>query len=74
MIEPGQTYQQCDPRVSVATRIRVDKVHQGHADFTYLTTNRPGVIHGTIRLDQLHDSPTTKTGRPRRTGYALETT
>ncbi|MGE7438010.1 hypothetical protein [Kitasatospora sp. NPDC001175] len=72
MIQPGRTYQQCDSRVIVPTRIRIDKIDADRADFTYLTTNRPGVIHGAIRLNQLHDSPTTRDGRPRRTGYALE--
>lgn len=72
-IQPGQTYQQCDPRVVVPTRIRIDTIHDDHAEFTYLTTSRPGVIRSTIRLTQLHDSPTAKTGQPRRTGYALET-
>ena len=72
-IQPGQTYQQCDPRVVYPTRIRIDTIHDGHAEFTYLTTSRPGIIHGRIRLDQLHDSPTTRYGKPRRTGYTLET-
>lgn len=73
MIEPGQTYQQCDPRVVYPTRIRIDTIHDDHAATTYLDTSRPGVIHGRILLAQLHDSPTTKAGNPRRTGYALET-
>jgi hypothetical protein len=72
VIQPGQTYQQCDPRIALPTRIRLDTVHPEHAEFTYLTTSRPGVIHGVIRLSQLHDSPLTRDGKPRRTGYALE--
>ncbi|MCX4750980.1 hypothetical protein OG455_41600 [Kitasatospora sp. NBC_01287] len=71
--KPGRIYQQCDPRVIYPTRIRIDTIHDDHAAITYLDTRRPGIIYGRIRTDQLHDSPTTKTGKPRRTGYALET-
>lgn len=71
-IEAGQVYQQCDPRVVRVTRIRIDAVHADHAEIRYLDTGRRGVIFGKIRLTQLHASPTTMTGEPRRTGYALE--
>jgi hypothetical protein len=72
-IEPGQTYQQCDPRVVRVTRLRIEEVHAEHAEVRYLDTGRRGVIFGKIRLSQLHASPTTRDGQPRRTGYALET-
>lgn len=43
-------------------------VGPNRAEVFYLNTGR----RGEILLNALHDSPTTKTGKPRRTGYALE--
>jgi hypothetical protein len=43
-------------------------VGPNRANVFYLHTGRSG----TILLTALHDSPTTKTGKARRTGYALE--
>lgn len=69
MIEPGQIYRSCDPRGDRGPlRLRVMTVGPNRASVFYLNTGR----HGEILLTQLHDSPLTKTGQPRRTGYALE--
>lgn len=67
-IEPGQTYRSCDPR-SQSARLRVMTIGPNRAEVFYLHTGRAG----RILLGQLHDSPTTAAGQPRRTGYALET-
>ena len=68
MIQPGQVYRHCDPRAE-SVRLRVMTVGPNRAEVFYLHTGRAG----RILLSQLHDSRTTKTGKPRRTGYALET-
>ncbi|WP_328313120.1 hypothetical protein OG432_24575 [Streptomyces sp. NBC_00442] len=70
-IEPGQIYRSCDPRdippirVSVAACLpgsnRVDVVDA-------VTGKRPRSILATA----FHDSPLTRDGKPRRTGYVLE--
>lgn len=67
MIEPGQTYRHCDPHAP-HVRLRVMTVGPNRAEVFYLHTGRAG----SILLTQLHATPNTKTGQPRRTGYALE--
>jgi hypothetical protein len=72
-IEPGQVYRAVratpgDPQMT-HQRLRVLAVGLHRAKVLYLHTGRRGMI----LLNSLHVSPTTKTGRPRRTGYALET-
>lgn len=70
MIKPGQIYRSCDPRrENNPLRLRIMTVGPHRASVFYLSTGR----HGEVLLTQLHATPTTKTGRPRRTGYALET-
>ncbi|MGW1840802.1 hypothetical protein [Streptomyces sp. NPDC002067] len=69
-IQPGQIYLSCDPRDSV--RIRITSYQPGDARARIVdavTGKRPRQI----RVSSLHASPIAESGRPRRTGYALET-
>ncbi|WP_327066815.1 hypothetical protein [Kitasatospora sp. NBC_01302] len=66
--KPGQIYQQCDPHAP-HIRLRIMTVGPNRAEVFYMHTGRAG----RILLNALHDSAVTKTGKPRRTGYALET-
>jgi hypothetical protein len=68
-IQAGQTYRSLDPRGG--PRIRIVRYESG--------SNRVDVVDATtgkyprrILARSLHTSPTTHTGKPRRTGYALE--
>lgn len=72
MIEPGQTYRQCHPQGGRTARILIRKVGPTQAEVAHLDTGRRGLVIDAVSLNQLHDSPTTRDGRPRRTGYALE--
>lgn len=66
-IEAGQTYRSCDPRGGPS--IRIVEIHPNSATVVdAVTGKRPR----SILLAALHDTATTKTGQPRRTGYALE--
>jgi hypothetical protein len=67
MIEPDQIYRYCDPHAP-HIRLRIMTVSPHRAEVFYLHTGR----RGEILLNALHDSAVTKTGKPRRTGYALE--
>lgn len=71
MIEPGQVYRSCDPRGGASIRISSWRPGDARAYVIDAVTSKR---YRQILVSQLHDSPTTKTGRPRRTGYALETT
>lgn len=69
MIQPGQTYRSLDPRGG--PRIRIVASTPGSNRVTVVDANtgkRPRSVFATA----LHASPITKTGQPRRTGYALE--
>lgn len=68
-IEPGQIYRSCDPRGGPRIRITHYLPDCNRADVVDATTGkRPrGII-----VRHLHATATTKTGQPRRTGYALE--
>lgn len=82
MIEPGQTYRSCDPNDRYPTRILIKGVipygaaqwGRGTANVVTVTQSGRELRLRSISLRKLHDSPTTKTGQRRRTGYALETT
>ncbi|MFH9072708.1 hypothetical protein [Streptomyces alboflavus] len=69
MITPGQTYRSCNPRET--TRLRIESYRPGdaHARVADATT---GKRPRWILVGQLHDSPLTWDGKPRRTGYVLE--
>lgn len=69
MIEAGQIYRSCDPRGG--SSIRIEKYHPGDAR-AHVVDAATGKRFRQILVNSLHDSPTTKTGQPRRTGYALE--
>ena len=70
MIKPGQIYRYCDPRESIRVRIVHYEPGGNRADVVDAAT---GKRPRSILTTSLHDSPTTKNGKPRRTGYALET-
>lgn len=80
MIEPGQVYQSCDPRGG--PRIRIESYTsygagcrtQGTAFVSTIDEDGQPARFRRVSLGQLHDSPTSRDGQPRRTGYALETT
>lgn len=68
-IRPGQTYRALDP-LDNGRRIRVLAIHGSRV--RVMTLDGPPRTR-LIWPDQLHPTPTTRTGTPRRTGYALET-
>ncbi|MFE6225452.1 hypothetical protein [Streptomyces sp. NPDC057854] len=69
MIEPGQTYRSADPRETI--RIRITRYTPGSAR-AHVVDAVTGKRPRQMLVSYLHDSPTTKAGRPRRTGYILE--
>ena len=82
-IEPGQIYRSLSNRhhpVDGPTRIKVVGTVQsipgvwgfGKVDVVTLTSNGREVRRRAIEATQLHESATTKDGKPRRNGYALE--
>lgn len=85
MIEPGQVYRACKPTPSMPGEhyIRVKVVSKpitmhgmyGYGSVTIVTLTNDGgkVRERAIKFNQLHASPVTKDGQPRRTGYVLET-
>jgi hypothetical protein len=70
-IRPGQVYRACDPRDN-GRRIRILSYSPG-ADRAQIVDAATGKRQRRIYVDYLHASPTTRDGRTRRTGYALET-
>jgi hypothetical protein len=78
VIERDQTYRSCTP--GRTTRIRILGVTpwgagcygQGTARVVTLTEDGREVGARSVSLAKLHDSPLTRDGKPRRTGYALE--
>jgi hypothetical protein len=67
MIEKNQIYRSCDPRGGPT--VRIVAVHTNSVDVVDAQTGkRPRRILAKF----LHATPTAKTGKPRRTGYALE--
>jgi len=69
VIQPGQTYRSCDPRGG--PRIRITAYRPGDAR-AHIVDAHDGKRFRQILVTALHDSDRTKTGAPRRTGYALE--
>lgn len=70
MIQPGQTYRSCDPRGG--PRIRIASYRHGDARCCVVDADT-SKRYRHLLVSQLHATDTTKTGAPRRTGYALET-
>jgi hypothetical protein len=68
----GQTYRSCDPRESIRIRILIEAYRPGDAR-AHIVDAVTGKRPRQILVSSLHTSPTTATGAPRRTGYALET-
>ncbi|WP_406200126.1 hypothetical protein OH807_18630 [Kitasatospora sp. NBC_01560] len=69
-ILPGQTYVACHP-LDEGRRIRIESHIPGHAT-AHIVDADTGKRPRWIRTSVLHPTSTTRTGRPRRTGYALE--
>jgi hypothetical protein len=70
VIQPGQTYRSADPRGG--PRIRIERYTPGH-DRAWIVDAQDGKRGRWILVRSLHDSPTTRDGKPRRTGHVLET-
>ncbi|MEU8623304.1 hypothetical protein [Streptomyces sp. NPDC048669] len=71
MIQPGQTYRSANPRDTHREPIRIT---------AYDGSNRADIVDAnsgkkprSILVNSLHATPTTRDGKPRRTGYVLET-
>ncbi|MFB7359611.1 hypothetical protein [Streptomyces gardneri] len=69
VIQPGQIYRSADPRGG--PRIRVDAYTRGH-NHAWVVNAHDGARGRWVLVRNLHDSPDTKTGARRRTGYVLE--
>lgn len=69
MIQPGQTYRACHPLDDIV--IRITAYTPGHAR-AHVVNARTGKNPRQILVRDLHSTATTRTGKPRRTGYALE--
>lgn len=83
MIQPGQTYRSLSNRHHPCDGPRRIKVVGkpgtvpgiwgfGKVDVVTLTEDGREIRRRAIEISQLHDSPTTASGQPRRTGYTLE--
>ena len=82
MIQPGQIYYSLgDPypytgprRIKVVGKpITITGLYNsGKVDVVTITATGREIRRRAIEVTQLHDSPTTRDGQPRRTGYALE--
>ncbi|WP_225825636.1 hypothetical protein [Streptomyces naphthomycinicus] len=68
-IEPGQVYRSCKP-IDNGFRIRITHVNDYSVRAVDAANGRP--LLRRVLSSSLHDSPTTRDGQPRRTGYALE--
>lgn len=68
-IQAGQIYRSCDPRGG--PRIRVKSYTPGH-NTAHVVDADDDKRPRWILVDSLHASATTRYGKPRRTGYALE--
>ncbi|MFF5703442.1 hypothetical protein ACFY7H_13175 [Streptomyces sp. NPDC012794] len=69
-IQPGQTYRSADPRDAI--RIRISGYTHGH-DHALVVDAVSGKRPRWIQVTALHATNLTKAGKPRRTGYVLET-
>lgn len=69
-IEPGQIYRSCTPRDN-GWRIRIVQVGEYSVRAVDAANGRP--LLNRVLIGSLHDSPLGVSGKPRRTGYALDT-
>lgn len=69
-ILPGQTDVACHP-MDEGRRIRIKSYTPGHAA-AHIVDADTGKRPRWIRVSVLHPTSTTRTGHPRRSGYALE--
>lgn len=69
-IKPGQIYRSCKPGHE-DFRIRITSV--GTQTVSAISVDGGWTLLNPPPIHQLYDSPTTKTGQPRRRGYVLET-
>lgn len=69
-IQPGQTYRSADPRELIRIRIKSYVPGENRALVVDAAT---GKRPRPMLVTALHDSPTTQAGKPRRSGYVLET-
>ncbi|MFD3520425.1 hypothetical protein [Streptomyces sp. NPDC058653] len=70
MIQPGQTYRSLKPS-DKGWRIRIVEVGATMARAVDASNGRP--LLNPVMLHSLHATATTRDGKPRRTGYVLET-
>lgn len=68
-IQPGQIYRSCRPG-DQGFRIRITSV--GAEVARAVSVDGGWALLNPVPLSRLHADPTTKSGQPRRTGYALE--
>jgi hypothetical protein len=68
-IAPGQAYRSADPRGG--PRIRIERYTPGHAH-AWVVDADTGRRGRWVLVRSLHQTPVTRTGRARRTGYVLE--
>lgn len=68
-VVPGQIYRRADDPDQRWVRIRVVSIH--HPSGRAHVEDEHGGYPRSVRLSSLHADPTTRTGRPRRTGYVL---
>lgn len=69
-IQPGQVYVACHP-LDKGRRIRITNYLPGHVGAVVVDADT-GKRPRWLSLRALHATATTRTGQPRRTGYALE--
>jgi len=70
VIQPGQTYTSCHP-LDEARRIRIETYRPGDVR-AHIVDADTGKRFRQILVSTLHDSNRTKSGAPRRSGYALD--
>jgi hypothetical protein len=69
VIAVGQIYRSCDPRDSI--RLRVESYEPGSVR-AHVVDAETGKRSRRLLVNRLHETATTKSGAPRRTGYVLE--
>ncbi|MEV5347148.1 hypothetical protein [Streptomyces achromogenes] len=70
-IEPGQIYQRYNAREHAITRIRIESLAPDGSR-AWVVDADTGKLARWVKTANLHTSPYTRGGQPRRTGYVLE--